>query len=226
MARIKFGAIVTDMRGPLGGHVFQKGNQSRVMKTKTRPRVSSSSLSRDKTLRISSVQQAWNNLSDSVRLDWGLAAINFPFKSTFDDSITLNGYQFFIKLNTSRVFVNQAIVTSPSGINNNVPRSVITSATLNTALGQITTDGTNTAGTIRFFEMALKLSKGSDKVNPKKFVQYASSGAFVTGDSGRYTGLENAIGPISVGDIIYIGVINVNPFGFRNALSYVQATIT
>lgn len=226
MATIKFGAIVTDMRGKLGGHVFQKGNQSSVLKQWSSPRQSPSFFKDVRTANLGSVRNSWNALSTNARLQWNLLAPNYFFKNKFGDTVAYNGYQLFLYVNMNQLKGQQSLITSPANLSPNVPRSILSSAAIDVGAGTLAISGTLASGSIRLLNVAQRKSRGSLRVSPNKFSYFGSQSTFAGPSTGAYINLVRLIGPIAVGDIIYIGVRDLNASGFINRPIYVLATIT
>lgn len=154
MATIKFGAIVTDMRGKLGGHVFQKGNQSRVMKTNVKSRKTLSSFNQATQLRVNDVIGRYNALSYANKLAWSNAAKEYNFKNRFGDTVQYTGRQLFLYLNNNLLSANLSVITTPTNLNPVVPIPSFSSCSFNTAGSTGTCAGaTAPAGSRYVFKM-------------------------------------------------------------------------
>ncbi len=99
MAKIKFGMIVTDMRGKLGGHVMSKNRSGAFARTKvtpTNPRTTSQMLSRSI---LSSVSSGWSNLTSAQRASWNNAVEDWMKTDIFGDLKKPSGKNLFSALN-------------------------------------------------------------------------------------------------------------------------------
>jgi len=110
MAIIKTGAIVTDIRGKLGGHFFSRNKSSAFMATKYKPKRSVSFDQMFQRQNFKTVLQLWRNLTTAQRDAWNLAAPTFPYKDRFGSSKTGSGFWLFVKINLNLVLTEQNFV--------------------------------------------------------------------------------------------------------------------
>jgi hypothetical protein len=68
--KTKFGAIVTDGRGKLAGHVFKQSRSGGVMQTKTSPLQKKTSAMLSHRLLMASLSNSWNALTQEQRDSW------------------------------------------------------------------------------------------------------------------------------------------------------------
>lgn len=103
MAKVKFGAMVTDARGKLDGIVFTKGRGGAVIRkkvTNVNPNTRKQSLRRSITQLLS---KHWSNkLTNAQRKAWSLAAINFPKNDIFGNTKVPTGFGYFMRINFPR----------------------------------------------------------------------------------------------------------------------------
>lgn len=106
MATIKMGAIVTDINGKLGGHVFKGSNagtkviQTKINKSYTRAGGKGSSIiGFSATQSTILVAQTWRNLSATQRKAWATAAVNVTYINKVGERKHYNGYQYYQKIN-------------------------------------------------------------------------------------------------------------------------------
>jgi hypothetical protein len=104
--QIKFGSIVTDGKGKLGGHVFSHnryGNYVRTKVTPHNPRSESQLAIRQLFLNLS---ETFYNLSSIQINQWNNAAAHFAIRNQQGDIKKLSGISLFIKLNSSLHLIN------------------------------------------------------------------------------------------------------------------------
>jgi hypothetical protein len=127
MARIKFGAIVTDAAGKIGGHTFGNslsGNTLYTKRTKGKGQLSGGRMltSGNSVRSLAGAQaliglaQSWRNLTDAQRLAWSGASPNFKFTSRFNGAKTYSGYHLYMKLNTQIKLIDGTILTNPPAV--------------------------------------------------------------------------------------------------------------
>lgn len=117
-ASVKYGAIVTDLKGKVGGQTFQGGAAGGQLKNSSRPvkaitgqsKLNGSSYTRviETKSNLATVASAWRGLDDSQRLSWLTGAVNFPFKNKYGNLYTPSGFQLFMSVNTNLLAVGIA----------------------------------------------------------------------------------------------------------------------
>lgn len=224
MATIKFGAIVTDMRGKLGGHVFQKGNQSRVMKTRGTPPKAISSVKLRQSDYLKQVRDYWRTFTQNGRVQWGKTAKDFPVKNRFGDNIVLNGYQFYVKHAMAYKRAGFALPLNVSDLTTVRSSAYLVSSNISISSGTLSILLSGTVAPSRFSILANKVRYDSSAVRRSDFRWFAQFNNSVPSNTGLYGSMENVIGPITGNEVIYIGVVLTNPFGLTNDISYVKAT--
>jgi len=125
--KAKFGAIVTDGRGKLGGSVFSKNRYGLYEKSKVTPINTPSAYKSIIKNNHKTVVSAWSNLTDAERQSWNSGTYNFPQKNTFSDTCYLSGYALFLKLNLNRLLLSQSLLhncPTTKGISNIIAAAV------------------------------------------------------------------------------------------------------
>jgi hypothetical protein len=119
--KTKFGAIVVDGRGKIGGHVASKNRAGSYMRTKVTPvngRTASQILART---RLATLATAWSGLTDAQRLAWNNAVDLWKRTDVFGDLKSPSGFNLYQKLNNNLAQVGVAAMTVPplpAGITN------------------------------------------------------------------------------------------------------------
>jgi hypothetical protein len=114
MARITTSALISDIRGKVGGVVFQGGQSGLVARQKTTPiNKRTSAQTRAKT-DLYNIQQDWMTLTDQQRDNWNLFAATYPKQQKFNPTKYINGQQYFIKYNTYRKSYNLPVLADVS----------------------------------------------------------------------------------------------------------------
>jgi hypothetical protein len=111
--KAKFGAIVVDGRGKIGGHVMSKNRAGAYMRTKvtpTNPNTSSQVLARQ---RLSTLAIAWSALTDAYRLAWNNATELWKSTNIFGDLKNPSGFNLFVRLNNNLAQVDVAQINTP-----------------------------------------------------------------------------------------------------------------
>lgn len=120
MANVKYGSIVTDMKGKVGGQTFKGTKAGGVLQNNPSP-VKGAKLTKADAGRainpynnMAAVSSSWRGLSDTQRDDWNAAAPSFPFKNKFGEYYTASGYQLYVSCNLNSLITGgNAIVVPP-----------------------------------------------------------------------------------------------------------------
>lgn len=97
MAKAKFGAIVTDVRGKLGGHVFQGNGFTTSVRTHNPGKGGMRFRSDFFKNKIPEIQQAWKDESESIKTEWANLARSNPILGTFNNWIFLTGQNMYLR---------------------------------------------------------------------------------------------------------------------------------
>ncbi len=102
MAKVKYSALLEEMRGKLNGSVASKNRYGFYWRNKTvpvNPQTNYQSLQRGN---LTSLSQSWKTLLQAQREDWQQFSNNHPFNNIFGDSVTLSGNAMYVKVNSFR----------------------------------------------------------------------------------------------------------------------------
>lgn len=122
-AQVKYGAIITDMKGKAGGHVFKGTTAGGVMQAKASPlkgtsqngKLTKADAGRVIRTQANTAENAtnWKGLSDAERTTWTAAAPNFPFYNKFGQPYTPSGYQLYMSVNNNLLNIGEATLAEP-----------------------------------------------------------------------------------------------------------------
>ena len=115
MSKIKWGAIVVDGRGKLGGHVFTKTKSGATMRTKVTPVNPQSAAQASARSRLGGNSQAWAGLSEEQRSGWNALASETSKTNIFGDQYFPSGKNLFTSVNNNLVMIGRPpIAEAPS----------------------------------------------------------------------------------------------------------------
>ena len=109
--KIKWGSIVVNGSGKLGGHVYSKnrgGNYVRTLATPSNPQTPFQQAGRAV---FSGLTQGWSALSNTQRETWNNAVSNFERTDQFGDVRQLSGKGLYISLNKELLLVGKSQLT-------------------------------------------------------------------------------------------------------------------
>lgn len=130
--KLKFGAIVTDGRGKIGGHVASKNRSGAYLRTKVTPSNPNTVAQMQARSILASLSQGWSQLTDSQRKGWNEAVKEWGTTDIFGDIKKPSGINLFVKLNSNLISVGfPQLLDVPQKME--VPSVIIISATLSIA---------------------------------------------------------------------------------------------
>lgn len=147
MARIKYSALVSDMRNKLNGSVMSKNRAGSYIRNKTTPVNPQTSFQQAVRQRLGALSTGWGGLTEPQRQSWAAATVNFPYTDIFGDKKELDGKSLYIKLNSNLANVGSpTIAAAPSPVG--VPVFGVDSAIVTIGAGIEAFDITVSAATV------------------------------------------------------------------------------
>lgn len=110
---IKWGALVTDGRGKLGGHVASKNRGGNYLRTNAVPSNPQTDHQQAGRARLGGLSQAWSSLTGTEIAAWNNAVQDFPRTNIFGDTKLMNGKNLFVGLNYMRQMTGQTTMDTP-----------------------------------------------------------------------------------------------------------------
>lgn len=131
MALIKFGSIITDSRGSIGGHTIKWTRAGMVIQTKATPLRKQTP--RQTTVRANFAnltQRWWDELSPTERDDWRALAAANPRPNRWGDEFPLTGLALYVSVNQNLLRAGLSSTdTAPSDQTVTAPSSCTLTAT-------------------------------------------------------------------------------------------------
>lgn len=110
---MKFGAIVTDGRGKIGGHVASKNRAGAYLRTKVTPVNPSTSFQVNVRNRLAGLAQAWRGLLAAQRLAWNNAVSDYKRTDIFGDLQNPTGFNLYARLNANMLNISELAFSVP-----------------------------------------------------------------------------------------------------------------
>lgn len=214
---IKFGSIVVNGRGKLGGHVYSKnrgGSYVRTLQTPSNPRTTFQQTGRGVFTQLT---QGWSQLTDSERNSWNAATENFTRTDVFGDTRQLSGKGLYISLNKERILIGDSIIsTAPTPQDIFVPDflGIVWDRTLGTLTIQTNFVGGATAINRAVLTATPVVSDGTSFVRNKLVV--LETGTDIEDASGLYTKYVNRFGEPPLNSKVFFGIYTINGVGQRS----------
>jgi hypothetical protein len=99
MAKVKFGAVVTDMRNKVGSQVFSKNRYGAYTRSFKAHLTSATPAQAVTKARLVNFSQAWRGLTEAQRLAWNNAVQSFLSTDVFGSKQRPSGFDLYVKLN-------------------------------------------------------------------------------------------------------------------------------
>ena len=111
--KIKFGSIVTDGRGKLGGQVYARNRSGAYVRNKVTPNNPQTIAQSAARSRLAKFSEQWRGLSQAQRDAWNAAAPDFAKTNVFGDSVNPTGKNLFTQLNVNLADIRGPVIENP-----------------------------------------------------------------------------------------------------------------
>lgn len=115
MAKIKFGAIVTDIRGSIDSVTYSKSKYGAYARKKVTPVNPNTALQAEVRSIFGAASSLFRSLGTATIAAWNAVAAEYTRSNVFGDNLPLSGATLFTKMKTQ--LVNLGYTTNPSPIN-------------------------------------------------------------------------------------------------------------
>jgi len=209
--KAKFGAVIVGGSGKLGGHVVTKNRAGYALRTKVTPSNPKTSYQANVRSRLTNISQAWAGLTESQRLQWNAAAVNFAKTNIFGDKVNPSGFNLYQKLNNNLLAIGQPVITTPPS-----PAAVAAMESLSVTAVNSTGAVTITYSPAIPADMTFKVFATDSQNAGKSFVKnkFRLIGVMATAQASPFTAttMYNAkFGHVGgVGKKVYIQLVGVN----------------
>lgn len=221
---IKWGALVVDGRGKLGGHVASQNRGGSYLRTKVTPSNPQTTYQSGVRQLFGAISGAWSGLSASAILAWNNAVDEWKSTNIFGDLKNPSGKALYQRLNQGAQLVGYGPIPLPP-LKADLPTGVITNIAINITAGTIVTTGANTdPGSISMFFGTPAVSKGTTFVKNRLRWFFHDDSDGVT-PSDVYDAYEARFGTPVLGQRIFLGVKYVMPNGQQSPLQTVLAEV-
>lgn len=150
--KAKFGMIVVEGRGKIGGHVASRNRSGAYFRTKVTPVNPSTTYQQNARNLLASQSQAWRGLTQAQRDAWNQAVGDFAHTDIFGDLRNPTGKNLFTLLNVNLLNSGSSPITAPP-LPVATPPIVATSATIAVGATQFDVAFTGTGGATDFIHI-------------------------------------------------------------------------
>jgi hypothetical protein len=111
MAKVKFGAVISDTRGSVGGITFSRARSGSVVRASSNPRFQQTARTQPVRSSLANLSKRWfATLIQAQRALWILLAAANPVTDVFGNTHVLTGQQFYIRVNQLRTSAGLAYI--------------------------------------------------------------------------------------------------------------------
>lgn len=103
----KFGSLIVDGSGKIGGHVASKNKAGNFLRTKVKPTKSNSIGSVNQRNIFKKINYLWKSLTYDEVHSFNTASSDYFFTNAFGDKKKLTGYQLFVSINQNLFYLNK-----------------------------------------------------------------------------------------------------------------------
>jgi hypothetical protein len=115
MARVTYGALVTELAGSIGGVTFQKNSSGNVARLKSKKPLNPNQEQSDNNVVFAQLVALWPTLSQGNKDTWDALAAAHDHTTPWGETKTLNGFQWFMSCNRNLLLAGESIIeTAPS----------------------------------------------------------------------------------------------------------------
>lgn len=212
--KIKWGALVTDGSGKLGGHVASKNRGGSYLRTNKVPSNPQTSFQQSGRAVFTELTQGWSGLTTEQRSTWNNATSLFQRTDQFGDVKTLSGKGLYISLNKELVLMGDSKLSeAPEPASIEVPTGLDVSIDTGTDLLEVDPGNINQTDRLVLKSTGV-ISAGTSFIKNK--LRVIETGPDVTDPANSYTSYVSRFGTPVTGQWIGFSVYTINASGQRS----------
>lgn len=214
---IKFGSIVVDGRGKLGGQVYSKNRGGNYVRNNAVPTNPQTTFQQQQRAQLTQLSQGWSALTPEQIRDWNNATAEFQRSNAFGDQKRLSGKNLYTSLNRELLVSGQSIISdAPSPGEINVPISVEANFVVNDEFLLTVELGDSSTSGFMVVVATPPVSNGTSYVkNRLRVVEVTPITGAIT-EIDIVSQYEERFGTISEGDKVFVGAYTINTIGQRS----------
>lgn len=224
MAVAKFGAIVTDVHGKLGGHVFQGNGFTTSVRTGYSGRGGFSSRSQVFEGINSVIDQDYNTLSAADKLAWDLLASKHPVKGTFGNNLYISGRNLYRRNYTAFYASGQTGVINPTVAIGDLPSSNLEHVQFKYSLQEIDVQFAFDRFSKAIIVYALPVAKFGLSIQPLKLPFIYGENDETPQDDLLWNAFFSRYPGHQEGAPCQFGIVQVNEYGFKSFVKTIYST--
>src|SRR4030042_1417483 len=112
MARITYGALVTEITGSIAGTTFQRNSSGAIGRQRAYTSVNPSVLQSGNQVQLADLVTLWSTLSSADKNGWNAIASSYQHTTPWGNQKTLSGFQWFMCCNRQLLSVGQPVISA------------------------------------------------------------------------------------------------------------------
>lgn len=136
MTKVKYSALVSEMRNKLNGSVMSKNRYGNYIRNKVTPVNPQTSYQLEQRANLASLSAGWRELTQEQRDSWSNSAKDRPRTDIFGDSKVLTGQALYVSANLNLLAAGTATISSPGALGD-VPLVAITDFSISLSGGTV-----------------------------------------------------------------------------------------
>jgi len=113
MAKIKYSALVSDIRGKLNGSVASRNRSGSYLRNKVTPLNPNTSAQANARSLLTNLSQGWRALTEAQRAAWNAAVSQFAKTNIFGDLVNPTGKNLYTRLGINLTNIGESILSDP-----------------------------------------------------------------------------------------------------------------
>ena len=224
MAKIKFSALMSDMRGKLNGSVLSKNRGGSYIRNKVTPSNPQTTAQMSVRGIFAGIASGWSALTENQRLSFNSKVSQYASTDIFGDLRNPSGKALFQKLNQNLSISEQATITScPDSIPVPFANLISAAGDVSSTTFNVTYDGDTTGSKVVVWATP-QMSQGTTFVK-NKLRQVAVFGGDAGDTLNVYANYATKFGALTAGANVYVAVRIINANGQASPLETIKATI-
>lgn len=180
MAKVKFSALISEMRNKLNGSVFARNRGGAYLRTKVTPTNPGSIYQVEARSLLTSYAQSWRSLTEEQRTAWNSVVDQWSTTDVFGDVVNPSGSTLYIRLNINISLANGTpLLIPPTPVGADALTALSIAADQSATTFDVTFAPTVPAGHVMYLEATPMLSPGISNANAK-FRNIATAAAATT----------------------------------------------
>lgn len=223
--KIKWGALIVDGRGKIGGQVASKNAAGAYMKNKVTPSNPQTSAQSAARALFAAISVGWSNLTAAQIAAWNEAVSEWSKTNIFGDLKKPTGKALYQRLNNQAQSAGLSAVTSVP-VKAALPNAVITAVPIGVGATTLALTGVDTSASTQVVVWASPpVSAGTKNVKSKMRQIYAVAGDSYSATD-AFAAYEAKFGALATGQNVFIGTKYVLSSGQSSPLQTLKATIS